>query len=114
MDLTSINTIRTLSMDAVQAANSGHPGTPMADRDPAPDANGVTEAWKLILQLHHEPAVSVLSRQAAPTIDRKKYAAASGLTRGAYVLADARVQTPRSSSSVRAARLHSACKHMRN
>jgi transketolase len=30
MDLTNINTIRTLSMDAVQAANSGHPGTPMA------------------------------------------------------------------------------------
>src|SRR6201997_2313436 len=30
MDLTSINTIRTLSMDAVQKANSGHPGTPMA------------------------------------------------------------------------------------
>ena len=26
----AINTIRTLSMDAVQAANSGHPGTPMA------------------------------------------------------------------------------------
>ena len=30
LDLLSINTIRTLSMDAVQAANSGHPGTPMA------------------------------------------------------------------------------------
>src|SRR5262245_54937490 len=30
VDLTCINTIRTLSMDAVQAANSGHPGTPMA------------------------------------------------------------------------------------
>ena len=30
MDLLAINTIRTLSMDAVQAANSGHPGTPMA------------------------------------------------------------------------------------
>ena len=30
IDLTSINTIRTLSMDGVQAANSGHPGTPMA------------------------------------------------------------------------------------
>jgi transketolase len=30
MDVTSINTIRALSMDAVQAANSGHPGTPMA------------------------------------------------------------------------------------
>ncbi len=30
LDQLSINTIRTLSMDAVQAANSGHPGTPMA------------------------------------------------------------------------------------
>ncbi|HEV2083538.1 MAG TPA: transketolase, partial [Gemmatimonadales bacterium] len=29
-DLLGINTIRTLAMDAVQAANSGHPGTPMA------------------------------------------------------------------------------------
>jgi transketolase len=53
------------------------------------DANEVREAWKVILQLHHEPAVLVLTRQAVPTIDRKKYAAASGLARGAYVLADA-------------------------
>ena len=53
------------------------------------DANEVTEAWKIILQLHHEPAVLVLTRQALPTIDRTKYAAASGLARGAYVLADA-------------------------
>ena len=30
IDLLCINTIRTLAMDAVQAANSGHPGTPMA------------------------------------------------------------------------------------
>src|SRR5689334_19562135 len=30
LDLLSINTVRTLSMDAVQKANSGHPGTPMA------------------------------------------------------------------------------------
>src|SRR5258708_30321106 len=30
MDLTCINTIRTLAMDGVQAADSGHPGTPMA------------------------------------------------------------------------------------
>ena len=52
------------------------------------DANEVTEAWKVILQLHHEPAVLVLTRQAVPTIDRTKYAAASGLARGAYVLAD--------------------------
>ena len=52
------------------------------------DANEVREAWKIILQLHHEPAVLVLTRQAVPTIDRTKYAAASGLARGAYVLAD--------------------------
>src|ERR1041384_1643042 len=30
LDQLVVNTIRTLSMDAVQAANSGHPGTPMA------------------------------------------------------------------------------------
>src|ERR1700680_1269297 len=30
LDQLCINTIRTLSIDAVQAANSGHPGTPMA------------------------------------------------------------------------------------
>ena len=53
------------------------------------DANEVTEAWKVILQLHHEPAVLVLSRQAVPTIDRTKYASAFGLARGAYILADA-------------------------
>jgi transketolase len=53
------------------------------------DANEVTEAWKVIMQQHHAPAVLVLTRQAVPTIDRKKYAAASGLARGAYVLADA-------------------------
>jgi transketolase len=53
------------------------------------DANEVTEAWKVILQFHHEPAVLVLCRQAVPTIDRTKYAAASGLARGAYILADA-------------------------
>jgi transketolase len=30
MDRLCVNTIRTLAMDAVQQANSGHPGTPMA------------------------------------------------------------------------------------
>jgi transketolase len=53
------------------------------------DANEVAEAWKVIMRLHHEPAVLVLSRQALPTIDRAKFAAASGLARGAYILADA-------------------------
>ncbi len=53
------------------------------------DANEVTEAWRLIAQLAHEPVCLILSRQALPTLDRSKYAAASGLLRGAYVLADA-------------------------
>jgi transketolase len=52
------------------------------------DANEVAEAWKVILKLHHQPAALILTRQALPTIDRGKYASASGLARGAYVLAD--------------------------
>jgi transketolase len=52
------------------------------------DANEVAEAWKVILKLHHEPAALILTRQALPTIDRGKYASASGLARGAYILAD--------------------------
>jgi len=53
------------------------------------DANEVVEAYRYILQLRHEPAVLALSRQPLPTLDRKKYAPASGVARGAYVLADA-------------------------
>jgi len=52
------------------------------------DANEVVEAWKLILQLKHEPVSLVLSRQPLPTLDRSKYASASGVAKGAYVLAD--------------------------
>jgi transketolase len=53
------------------------------------DANEVLEAWRLIMGLQHQPAVLVLSRQALPTLDRTRYAPASGVARGAYVLADA-------------------------
>jgi transketolase len=53
------------------------------------DANEVVEAYRYIMQLRHQPAVLALSRQALPTLDRSKYAPASGVTRGAYVLADA-------------------------
>ncbi len=53
------------------------------------DANEVQEAWKKIMTLRHEPVALVLSRQAMPTLDRTKYAAASGTAKGAYVLADA-------------------------
>src|SRR5689334_394453 len=41
------------------------------------------------MQLRHEPVALILSRQALPVIDRKKYAPATGVARGAYVLADA-------------------------
>jgi transketolase len=53
------------------------------------DANEVVEAWKFIIQMRHHPAALILSRQALPTLDRTKYAPASGLFKGAYVLADA-------------------------
>ena len=53
------------------------------------DANEVAEAWKVIMKLRHEPVALVLTRQALPTIDRSKYAAAAGLAQGAYILADA-------------------------
>ncbi|HTC09551.1 MAG TPA: transketolase [Acetobacteraceae bacterium] len=53
------------------------------------DANEVVEAYRVILQLRHQPAAIVLSRQPLPTFDRDKYASATGVARGAYVLADA-------------------------
>jgi transketolase len=53
------------------------------------DANEVVEAWRVIMKLRHQPATLVLSRQALPIFDRSRYAAASGVARGAYVLADA-------------------------
>jgi transketolase len=53
------------------------------------DANEVVEAYRYIMQLRHQPAVLVLSRQPLSTLNRSKYAPASGVARGAYVLADA-------------------------
>jgi transketolase len=58
------------------------------------DANEVVEAYRYIMQLRHQPAVLVLSRQPLPTLDRTKYAPASGVARGAYVLADASAGNP--------------------
>jgi transketolase len=58
------------------------------------DGNEVTEAYKIILQLQNKPAVLVLTRQALPTLDRTKYAPATGVARGAYVLADAQGGKP--------------------
>jgi transketolase len=53
------------------------------------DANEVVEAWKIIAQLQHQPVALVLTRQNLPTLDRTKYAAASGTAKGGYILADA-------------------------
>jgi transketolase len=53
------------------------------------DANEVVEAYRYVLQLRHEPAALVLSRQALPTFDRNEYAPAAGVAKGAYVMADA-------------------------
>ncbi len=52
------------------------------------DANEVAEAWRVAMHQVDRPVSLILSRQALPTIDRSKYAPASGVTKGAYVVAD--------------------------
>ncbi|MEP6963943.1 MAG: transketolase C-terminal domain-containing protein, partial [Polaromonas sp.] len=52
------------------------------------DANEVIEAWRIAMQLKNRPVSLVLSRQSLPTLDRSRYASASGVALGAYVLAD--------------------------
>ena len=52
------------------------------------DANEVVEAWRVIATLNDAPVCLVLSRQPLPTLDRSRYAAASGLARGGYILSD--------------------------
>jgi transketolase len=66
------------ALRAIPGLNTFRPG----------DANEVTECWKVLLKHSHKPACLILSRQAIPTIDRARYAAASGVERGAYILAD--------------------------
>ena len=53
------------------------------------DANEVAEAWRVILAMPRQPVALILTRQALPTFDRTRFAAASGLAKGAYILADA-------------------------
>ena len=52
------------------------------------DANEVVEAWRVVMQMQHQPVVLALTRQALPTLDRTKYGSALGVAQGAYVLAD--------------------------
>ncbi len=52
------------------------------------DANEIAEVWKVVMELRHEPVALILSRQAMPTLDRKLYASAVNVRKGAYVLRD--------------------------
>jgi transketolase len=58
------------------------------------DANEVAEAWRVIMEKKYDPVALILSRQALPTLDRSRFAPASGLRRGAYVLSDPANQKP--------------------
>jgi transketolase len=53
------------------------------------DPHEVREAWRVAILRRHAPTALALSRQKVPVIDRKRYASAEGLRRGAYVLAEA-------------------------
>jgi len=68
-----------LSLRAIPGLTTIRPG----------DANEVVEAYRYIMQLRHQPAILALSRQPLPTLDRSKYASATGVACGAYVLAEA-------------------------
>ena len=59
------------------------------------DANEVVEAYRLIMNLKHNPAVLILSRQAMPTLDRTMYNSARGLEKGAYIVADSEDGEPK-------------------
>ena len=52
------------------------------------DANEVAEAYKVVMRQKGRPTALVLTRQNLPMLDRTKYASASGLERGGYILAD--------------------------
>ncbi|MFZ6020551.1 MAG: transketolase [Chloroflexota bacterium] len=52
------------------------------------DANEVREAWIAAIRNRHQPTAFALTRQPVPVLDRSTFAPASGLQRGAYVLAD--------------------------
>jgi transketolase len=58
------------------------------------DANEVVEAYRVAMQSKHQPIVFAMTRQALPTLDRAKYAPASGLAKGGYVLTDTASGTP--------------------
>lgn len=58
------------------------------------DANETAVAWRVAVETRDRPVALVLSRQNLPTLDRRRFASADGLRRGAYVLLDAHGGTP--------------------
>jgi transketolase len=103
--LTEIPTIYVLTHDSIGLGEDGPTHQPieqLASLRAMPhmivmrpgDANEVVEAWKTIIPFKHNPVSMVLTRQALPTIDRSKYAPASGVAKGGYVLGDAADGTP--------------------
>lgn len=52
------------------------------------DANETAQAWLAALRNANGPTALALTRQSVATLDRRRYGAASGLHRGAYILAD--------------------------
>src|ERR1700691_1392881 len=59
----------------------------LVDLRPA-DANEVREAWRVMLPMTSRPTVLILGKQDAPVLDRTRYAPASGLARGGYILGE--------------------------
>ncbi len=58
------------------------------------DANETAEAWRFALEGKSGPVALALTRQDLPTLDRRKYAPANGLSRGAYILSDTEGRRP--------------------
>ena len=58
------------------------------------DANEVAEAYRTIMPINDRPTAMVLTRQAVPTLDRTKFAPATGVARGGYILGDAEGSRP--------------------
>jgi len=58
------------------------------------DATETVEAWKLAIESTDHPVALVFSRQGLPVLDRKKFAPADGVRRGAYILSEASTDKP--------------------
>jgi transketolase len=58
------------------------------------DANETAWAWRMALEHTDRPTALALTRQALPVLDRSQVAAAEGVARGGYVLADASNSQP--------------------